>query len=197
MKNKRKALGLAIILSFVAVSVCMFQVQAGGGVTGPANSNTFTYLNAISSPLFTGQTDVVFSGTVNSESPINYPVPSGGSVQLFYSSSISGPWTQVATATISSDKTPTGMVFTGTFNVPSGIPAGTYYFKAQYLGATDAIGNTWSSSTSLSVSQDNVHVEVRASVFPLPEYAFGALGALGACLVGVVVFKLRGKIFKL
>jgi hypothetical protein len=91
----------------------------------------------------------------------------------------------------------TGTVFTCTFIVPSGIAAGTYYFKAQYLGATDVGGNTWSSSTLLSIDQDNVHVEALSSVFPVPEYELGALGTLGACLVGIIVFKQRGKIFKL
>ena len=190
MKNRYKLLGFVFILSLVAISMCMLQARAGGGAP-PTSITTNTFLDAISTPLTAGQSGVAFSGEVSSFIYGYWP-GSGDGVTLYYSSSPSGPWTEIGSTTTTSTQNLIGTEFSGTFNVPPGISAGTYYFQAKYEGG-HAYGASLDSSVSLSNSDTNVKVLITPALV-LPEYAFAALGALGACIVAFGVFKTRGKI---
>jgi hypothetical protein len=98
---------------------------------------TTTTLNAISTPLQAGTTNVAFSGLVTASTS----VPNGATISLRYSTSPSGPWTTAATATTTGG---TG-AFSGTFTAPAS--AGTYYLQAYFGGYTSG-SNGWSASTS-------------------------------------------------
>jgi hypothetical protein len=192
MTNLKRALFLLFFVLTIVFSAGIFQVQAGGTGEEPTDIITTTQLDAISEPLVVGQTNVYFHGTVSSNN-FGYPVQSGTAVTLFYSSSFSGPFTQCGIGATTSDTLPNMMAFSGTFNVPTGIAPGTYYFQANYVGGS-VFGVKLNPSSSNSVSGDNVHVNIVPAAGQLPEYTFAALGALGACFAGFAVIKARGKI---
>jgi hypothetical protein len=98
---------------------------------------TTTTLNAISTPLQAGTTNVAFSGMVTATTS----APNGATVTLQYSTSPSGPWTTAATASTTGGNG----AFSGTFTAPSS--AGTYYLQAYFGGYTSA-SNGWQASTS-------------------------------------------------
>ena len=97
--------------------------------------STSTILNTITTPLTVGQTGVAWSGSVSGTS-----VPSGFTVNLQVSSTGTGGWSTVASATTAS-----GGAFSGTFTAPT--TAGTWYCQAVFAEQNSG-GNDWSASTS-------------------------------------------------
>ena len=123
----------------------------GQAPNGNPDYTTTTVLALITTPLTSGQTNVPFSGSVSSSGTA---VPNGVPVVLQYSTSASGPWTDVATA--NTDDGSGG--FSGTFTAPA---AGTYYFQAYFASYTSG-ANTWTTSTS---SQQTIKVGTRQTIF--------------------------------
>src|SRR3989454_11611215 len=125
-------------------------VGAGGPFVGPyraaaTNIATTTTLNAISTPLTSGQTGVAFSGRVTVAASDPAP-PTGSPVALEFkvgTNCSTGGFTSTATVTVD----PAGN-FSGSFTAQT---AGTYSYRAAYQGDSQGSGGSatnWQQSTS-------------------------------------------------
>ena len=110
----------------------------------PLQVDTTTTLNAITTPLTTGQTSVSFSGKVTpvTATPSWPQVPNGQDVYLRYRIS-GGTWAVMTTVQTKNDDGS----FDGTFTAPSS--AGTYQFFARFKGYNEGgDGHHWKTSDS-------------------------------------------------
>ncbi|PYN83538.1 MAG: hypothetical protein DMD96_02035, partial [Candidatus Rokuibacteriota bacterium] len=125
-------------------------VGDGGPFVGPyraaaTNINTATTLNAIASPLSSGQTSVSFSGRVDSV-PSGTPPPAGSQVDLEFRTFIAA--CNGSFATTASALTDASGNFSGTFTAQTTFAS--YSYRADFLQVNvgGGGGTTWQKSTS-------------------------------------------------
>ena len=111
--------------------------------TDSTNVSTDTSLDALASPVTSGQANVAFSGDVSVRAG-DPPVPAGSLVQLTFGTGCTGSMTQVVTAV-----TNAAGHYSGTFSAPSA--GGQYKYRAEFQGATqgpNGSGTNWQKSSS-------------------------------------------------
>jgi hypothetical protein len=155
--------------------------------TDANNVATTTTLNAISTPLASGQANVPFSGTVTRQNS-DPAIPAGGAVQLQFKTGAcggGGSFASVTSVTIDASGQ-----FSGTFTAPAA--AGSYGYQAQYQGAdnglsgSDAINWQKSISTCQTISVSSNTASVSGSVYQ-DSNGNGALDAGEPGIAGVTV----------